>query len=216
MRICGFLMLALCLGSLPSMAAELILGESVLERRDGPDLALACGSNGGPPLVSLSDWSGFLACAPEREGLREVLVRPAGADLGAVYDAFPVETSVLLDPEGRISGLRVVTDPRGVALPGPLLSRRPRAEFFLMRLYVLDELGLATSSCRNVPRAGYESDVLGMAEHMVCTARQGPVVITVESRLYRRAGEHDLDPETRRRTEGAFWSETRAELRLSP
>src|ERR1043166_3169289 len=35
----------------------------------------ACGSNGGPPRQKLDDWSGFMKCRPEPNGLHEVNVR---------------------------------------------------------------------------------------------------------------------------------------------
>jgi len=190
---------------------------------------LACGSNGGPPLAQLRDWSGFGSCAPEPDGLREVYfeyddaaerrARAAGDftvgwSAGTAYKAFPIIASALFSPNGELRAIRIVTDPRPEQRKDVFLHLRPRREHYLLALYLMDKFGVTDADCHDLPATKGESPVLGMFEKQVCDRAVDSVAYHLESRLLRRRGETDVDAETGTLTEGRYVSETRAEVRL--
>src|SRR3979490_2409119 len=89
---------------------------------------LACGTNGGPPSVPLNGWNDFKRCRPEPSGLREVYFRyddeleywAKANDLIAQMEqysgtktyGFPIVVSALIDAQGVLGGIRIVSDPR--------------------------------------------------------------------------------------------------------
>ncbi len=111
----------------------------------------ACGTNGGPPSVPLNGWNDFRRCRPEPSGLREVYFRyddeleywakaNSLADQMEQYSGtktygFPVVVSGLIDAEGLLGGIRIVSDPRDTSqnrdeaylLRNFLTARSPRA-----------------------------------------------------------------------------------------
>ena len=187
----------------------------------------ACGNNGGPPGRVLAGWSDLKSCAADPQGRHEVYFEyddeaeyvarahedyPKGWGAGTAIDAFPVMTSVLFDDAGRVVCLRIVTDPRPDQRDDLFLHVRPRQEHYLLRLYLLGRFGMTASDCRDEAAKSGEGAMLGMFVRQVCTATIGDKNYRIESRLYRRPGESDVDPATGLRTEGAFVSETRAEI----
>src|SRR5437868_4976463 len=89
----------------------------------------ACGSNGGPARQKLDDWSGYMKCRAEPNGLHEVNVRFEDEKeyVGRAIDddryadqrsstrvaGHPVTLSALFDDSGTLKGLRFLSDPRG-------------------------------------------------------------------------------------------------------
>src|SRR5438874_12386583 len=89
----------------------------------------ACGTNGGPPSVPLNGFGEFRRCRPEQSGLRAVYFRydddleywAKANDLlaqteqfsGTKTYGFPIIVSALIDGEGILRGIRIVSDPRG-------------------------------------------------------------------------------------------------------
>jgi len=190
----------------------------------------ACGNNGGPPGKLLTGWGDFRNCAPDTEGRYEVYFEyddeaeyvarahedyPKGWTAGTAIDAFPVMTSVLFNDTGRVVGLRIISDPRPGQREDPFLHVRPRQEHYLLGLYLLDRFGMTASDCHNEAAKPGEGAVLGMFVRQRCTATIGNATYTIDSQLYRRPGESDVDPATGLRTEGAFVSETRAEVSIT-
>jgi hypothetical protein len=191
----------------------------------------ACGNNGGPPGKVLTGWRDFKTCVADLQGRHEVYFEyddeaeyvarahedyPKGWDAGTAIDAFPVMTSVLFDDAGRVVGLRMVTDPRPEQRDDPFLHVRPRQEHYLLGLYLLDRFGVSPSDCHDEAAKPGESAVLGMFVRQRCAATIGEKSYMIESQLYRRPGESDVDLATGLRTEGAFVSETRAEILVIP
>jgi len=191
--------------------------------------AFACGSDGGPPGNPLDGWSGYAQCAPDSDGLREVYFEyddeaeyvarahddfAAGWTAGTAIDSFPVMASALFDFSGRLIGLRIVTDPRPDQRDDPFLHVRPRQEHYLLALYLEPRFGIGSGDCESSAPAAGERAVLGMLANEDCKRVADGVRYTVSSRFFRRPGESDIDPATGMRTEGAFVSETHAEMRL--
>jgi hypothetical protein len=191
--------------------------------------ALACGSNGGPPLRRLQDWAGFHSCKPEADGLREVYVeydRTAEAaaeaagqylDLSMVGTSeayFPVIASALFDEHGILRAIRLVTDPRPDARPATSLPRlRPRGEHYLLAGYLAERFELTANDCHDLAAAPGETPVIGQFVKRDCSRTIGETRFTMQQRYLRKPGQRDIDPDTGQLSEGQFESVTRAELR---
>ena len=188
----------------------------------------ACGSDGGPPLRQLADWRDFGRCKPEADRLREVYFEyndaaeqaaraeqdhAAGWRAGTQFDFYPIIASALFDDMGILRGLRLVTDPRAEQRKDPFLHLRPRNEHYLIRLHLMDALGLDARGCTSEPMRDGESAVMGMFERTTCKWARDGAAIRIESVFVRRVGERDINPETGRPSEGQFESLTRAEFR---
>src|SRR5262245_25703722 len=108
---------------------DLKLGQPISAQPSADDFqGFACGANGGPPRRQLTGWSDFKHCPYEANGLREVyfeyddeqeyvaraknLSREIVRWAGTVEAGFPVMVSALIDDQGVVRGIRVVTDPR--------------------------------------------------------------------------------------------------------
>lgn len=188
---------------------------------------MACGSDGGAPGKPIVGWNDYRDCPADARAWHEVYFEyddeaeyvarahddyPAGWSAGTAIDAFPVITSVLFDDTGHVAGLRIVTDPRPEQRKDDFLHLRPRQEHYLLELYLLDRFGMSQSDCHDEAAKPGERPVLGMFVARDCAATLGDKRYAIESRLYRRPGESDVDPASGLRTEGAFVSETRAEI----
>src|SRR5216684_2275140 len=89
----------------------------------------ACGTNGGPPSVPLAGWRDAGRCRPEPSGLREVyfryddeleywakannLLSQMEQHSGTKTYGFPIIASALISDDGIVSGIRIVSDPKG-------------------------------------------------------------------------------------------------------
>jgi len=190
----------------------------------------ACGTDGGPPGEAVADWTDFPRCAPDADGLHEIYFEYDGAaemrarregnpaatwGLGTSIDYFPIVASALFDDGGTLQGLRIVTDPRPEQRKDPFLLVRPYGEHYLLQLYLMDRFGMSAGDCKDIPLAAGRAPVFGMVTNRVCdrTDLVGKRHYHVEARFFRRRGQHDVDPDTGRPTEGQFVSETRAEIR---
>ena len=80
---------------------------------------LACGSDGGAPGAALASWAQFERCPPDAAGLHEVTFAYAASPLAELGDRWegtkvaghPVIPSLLIDGQGVVQGIRIVTDP---------------------------------------------------------------------------------------------------------
>ena len=195
-------------------------------------VGLACGSDGGPPLQQLSSWTDYPRCEAEGDGLRDVYFeydRSAEAAarvsgqfvpyevIGTAESYFPVVASVLVDPQGRIAGVRLVTDPRpDEQRYANQQGLRPRGEHYLLGLYLMERLGLTDADCRDEPLAAGESPVIGMVVNRVCSRADGVAKDRIEQRFFRKRGQRDVDQVSGELTEGEFESTTRAQITLLP
>lgn len=181
----------------------------------------ACGSNGGPPSTPLEGFSQFMSCEPEASGLREVYFRYddeleywakannlqllTAAAGTKVYD-LPVIMSVLIDEEGIVRGLRLVSDPRDTSVP------REDARFlhpFLMARFRPDT---GDWSCTDLPPQAGETPVNGEFLKQDCRLVDEGVEYSLSARYLRGKGERQIDPHTGRFTEGQFQSHVRFEM----
>ena len=180
----------------------------------------ACGSNGGPPRQKLEDWSGFSKCAPEPDGLREVLVRfddeqeYVGKALGddrytdqqssTRVAGHPVILSALFDDGGVLRGLRFISDPRGSSLE--------RRMAHMLRLAVINRYGPAAWNCIDFPPSDGETPVGGVFLKQRCEKLTPERFLSVEAHFLRKPGQDALDPATGEPRPGQFESWTRFEI----
>ena len=98
---------------------DLRVGMSVDELPAEGYVDLACGSDGDAPGAALASWTEFARCPPDAAGLYEVTFAFAESPLAEVGDRWegtkvaghPVIPSLLIDEEGVVQGIRIVTDP---------------------------------------------------------------------------------------------------------
>ncbi|HEY4200729.1 MAG TPA: hypothetical protein VGM83_09210 [Devosiaceae bacterium] len=213
---------------------DLKLGSTVAEMPAWIEFkGYACGSNGGPPLKTLTGWGDFAQCAAEPSGLHEVYfeyddedeyiaratkdIRVA-RDAGTVDKSFPIVTSALFTDAGVLEGIRVVTDPRPEHQnDNEWVDLRPRGDHYMLASYLASQFGIDNKTdCTNEPPAERESSVGGQLIKLDCahddTAADRHYVL--EQRLYRKPGQAARDPHTGALTEGQYESTTRAEVHL--
>lgn len=185
---------------------------------------LACGTDGGPPSTPLAGWGDFLACPAEANGLREVqfryddeleyvalaLEQGARAErwAGTKVAGAPAIVSVLIDEDGVIQGLRVVTDDRaGVAL---------RTGAYGFRYNFKSRFGLDGWACVDRPPGQGREPVGDQFVDERCEKHQDGLHLVVEGQFFRRPGQAAFDPRSRELTPGEFHSSARLEVYREP
>lgn len=175
----------------------------------------ACGTRGGPAGQVIGRFDQFQRCATEAGGLREVwfiyddtaeyvdLARrvPQPRSATAILDQ-PVILSFLIDPEGRVAGYRIVTDPR--ADPATRLAARDVLLAFKARY--------ALGACTDLPLAEGETPIDGLAVKQVCSKETDGRRITAEARYYYKPGQQVADPARLRPPVNEFESTARLEV----
>ena len=186
---------------------------------------LACGTNGGPPSVPLAAWSDFRRCRAEPSGLREVYFRyddelEYWAKANNLQDqmeqysgtrtyGFPIVASGLIDAEGVLRGIRIVSDPRDTS--------QNRDEAYLLRNFLTARLGRDNWQCQDLPLANGETAVDGVFVKQNCRkAVDDKTTATLATRYLRKAGQSRFDPHSGQETSGQFDSTVRFELVRSP
>ena len=206
-------------------AWDLELGAHATELNANEYIDYACGTNGGPPSLPLSDWTEYGRCPAEAEtGFHEVyfqyddeleyrakandlLTQIALYEYTSAYE-IPVIPSALFDSRGFLVGLRMVTDPR---VPVEIRERGVTLGNFLRARY-----GPEGWSCEELPRIEGETPFVGFHEKRRCQkpAEDGTARVMLETHNYRKPGQHAIDPVLNRPTVGQFESRTRFELIL--
>ena len=182
---------------------------------------LACGTNGGPPSVPLTGWSDFRRCRPEPSGLREVYFRyddelEYWAKANGLEDqmeqysgtktyGFPVVVSGLIDAQGLLGGIRIVSDPRDTS--------QNRDEAYLLRNFLTARLGRDSWQCQDLPLEDGETPVDGVFVKQSCRKEiDGNTSASLATHYLRKPGQSRFDPHTGRETAGQFESSARFEL----
>ena len=207
-------------------AWDLQLGAHATELNADEFIDYACGTNGGPPSLPLSDWTEYGSCPVEAEsGVYEVyfqyddeleywakandlLTQTALYEYTSAYE-IPVIPSGLFDARGFLVGIRMVTDPR---VPVETRERGVTLGNFLRARY-----GGGEWTCEELPRAEGETEFIGFHEKRRCSKSvdEGAVLVILETHNYRKPGQHAIDPALNRPTVGQFESSTRFELLLA-
>jgi hypothetical protein len=162
----------------------------------------ACGTNGGPPARPLGGFADYLSCKAGKTGLYEVYFRYNDEDeyvaraleqaqdierlRGTRVFGFDSTISALLNSAGVLSGVRIVSDPRGVE-PGT------RNDQWRLGALLMRHFGTADWACQDVPLGERESAVTSFFVKKRCTKRTAEAVLSVEQDYYHRRGESFTD-----------------------
>ncbi len=197
---------------------ELQLGTPVDQLPD-EFIDYACGTNGGPPSRPLRRWSDFRRCPAEPSGLREVYFRYddeleywARANnllpqmeqfAGTKAYGFPIIASALIDADGILGGIRLVSDPKG----------EDRDEAYLLRNFLTARLGRDGWDCEDLPAAEGETPVGGIFVKQRCRKQiDDKTTASLAARHLRKPGQSQFDPQSGRETKGQFESAVRLEI----
>ena len=181
----------------------------------------ACGTNGGPPSVPLKGWNDFRRCRPEPSGLREVYFRYddeleywAKANnledqmeqySGTKTYGFPVVVSALIDAEGVLRGIRIVSDPRD--------TTQNRDEAYLLRNFLTARFGRDKWQCQDLPLEDGETPVDGVFVKQSCRIQiDDKTTASLATRYLRKPGQSRFDPHSGLETAGQFESTASFEL----
>ena len=177
----------------------------------------ACGTNGGPAGLPLAGFTNYARCMPEASGLREVwfiyddtreyiglalrnaLIRSATTLLDQ-----PVILSYLIDADGLVQGLRIVTDPRA-----PASLRLAAHEVALVFKARYD---LAESDCADISAGAGEVPIDSVFFKERCVREAGGLRVVVEQRFFYKPGQQVVEPGMRRDTTNEFESFARLDV----
>jgi hypothetical protein len=181
----------------------------------------ACGTNGGPPSLPLAGWGEYMRCRAEPSGLREVYFRyddeleywaKANDLLGQMEQyagtktyGFPIVASLLIDADGIVKGLRIVSDPRNDA--------DNRDEAYLLKNFLTARFGRDGWTCEQLAPETGETPVDGVFVKQRCRKDiDGETTASLSARFLRKAGQTRFDPHSGKQTAGQFDSTVRFEL----
>jgi hypothetical protein len=169
---------------------ELRVGMTVDELPPEGYVGLACGSNGGEPGAALADWADFQRCPADGAGLREVAFEFAESRLAELGDRWegtkvaghPVIPSLLIDDQGVVQGIRIVTDPEA------RLYLKKKA--FLLGIRVMGRYGREGWTCAEAEPGDGRTPVGGMFIDRRCEKIFHDRRLILETDLYRTAEQH--------------------------
>ena len=152
-------------------------------------VGLACGNDGGEPGQALASWAEFDQCPADAAGLREIAfeyddsLQPWAAVSdkweGTQVAGHPVIPSLLIDDQGVVQRIRIITDPEA------RLYLKKKA--FLLPIRVMGRYGRDGWDCVDAePRDGM-TPVGGMFIDRHCEKTFHDRRLVLETRLYRTA-----------------------------
>jgi hypothetical protein len=149
----------------------------------------ACGRNGGAPGPALAGWRDFGRCPADAEGRHEVAFAFAPSPLAPLGDRWegtkvaghPVIPSLLIDADGVVQGVRIVTD------PDARLYLKKKA--FLFGIRVMGRYGRDGWRCTDAPPGEGRSPVGGMFIDRRCEKTWRDRRLILDTDLYRAAGQ---------------------------
>ena len=187
---------------------------------------IACGTNGGPPSISLKDFTEFTKCPAEPSGLHEVfftyddeqdyIARALELEFRAlaggtsVY-AHPVVVSILVDDKGISQGIRIVTDDHA--------SDHDRRGAVYLAQNFRGQFASWSLQCQDIPMREGEQPVGNQFTHQRCTGTNpdgSGQRLLIEASYLRKKGQEALSIDTRQVNKGYYESRTRFELVNSP
>jgi hypothetical protein len=166
---------------------DLRVGMTVAELPAEGYVDLACGGNGGEPGVALDDWADYARCPPDPAGRHEVAFAFAPSPLAALGERWegtkvaghPVIPSLLIDGQGVVQGIRIVTDPEA------RLYLKKKA--FLLGIRVMGRYGRDGWICAEAEPGGGRTPVGGMFIDRRCEKVFHDRRLILETDLYRTA-----------------------------
>lgn len=181
----------------------------------------ACGTNGGPPSLPLASLADFRKCKPDRAGLHEVYFRYDdeleywARAYGLEYEIrlyqgtqvfdYPAVVSMLIDGQGVLRGVRVVTDPRHSEI-------RERSEYWTLGNFLKQKFGKDGWECRDLPREEGERPVGSFFIKDRCAKVQDGLRFIIERRYFQKKGQSFVSRHSGAVETEAFESATRFEM----
>jgi hypothetical protein len=154
-------------------------------------VGLACGNDGGEPGQALASWAEFDRCPADAAGLREIAfeyddsLQPWAAVSdkweGTQVAGHPVIPSLLIDDQGVVQRIRIVTDPEA------RLYLKKKA--FLLPIRVMGRYGRDGWQCTETPPGDGRSPVGGMFIDRRCEKTWQGRRLILDTDLYRAAGQ---------------------------
>ena len=205
---------------------DLRLGSHALELPKDQFIDFACGTNGGPPSLPLTQWTEFANCRVEEDtGFFEVyfeyddepeywakalgLLSQMAVYTGTSAYEIPVIISAVFDENGFFVGFRLVADPRA--------DLRGREKGISLAGFLYGQYGADGWACADLPRLEGEVEYQGDYEKRRCqkTDAEAGLTLTMETHFYRKRGQFAVNPADNLPTEGQFVSTTRFEAILT-
>jgi hypothetical protein len=148
---------------------------------------LACGNDGGAPGAPLARWAEFSRCSPDAAGLHEVTFAFAESPLAEIGERWegtkvaghPVIPSLLIDDQGVVQGIRIVTDPEA--------RMYLKKKAFLLGIRVMGRYGRDGWTCTEAKPGGGRSPVGGVFIDRHCEKTFHNRRLILETALYRTA-----------------------------
>jgi hypothetical protein len=150
---------------------------------------LACGNDGGEPGQALASWAEFDRCPVDAAGLREIAFKyddslqpwAAVSDKweGTQVAGHPVIPSLLIDDQGVVQRIRIVTD------PDARLYLKKKA--FLLPIRVMGRYGRDGWACVDAAPGAGMTPVGGMFIDRRCEKTFHDRRLVLETHLYRTA-----------------------------
>ena len=117
---------------------------------------------------------------------------------------FPVVVSGLIDAQGALAGIRIVSDPRDTS--------QNRDEAYLLRNFLTARFGRDNWQCQDLELEDGETPVDGVFVKQRCRKQIDGSTASLATRYLRKPGQSRLDPHTGRETAGQFESTASFEL----
>jgi hypothetical protein len=144
----------------------------------------------GRDVPALSGWSDYRRCPVNAEGLREIrfefeedkqLTQFADRWEGTKIAGHPVVLTMAVADNGRIDGLRIVTDDKA----SPYLKKKA----FLLSLKVREHYGVEGWNCADLPRQPGETEIGGMFVKQECSKSVDGRSLKMQTKLFRGSGQ---------------------------
>jgi hypothetical protein len=169
---------------------DLRVGMSVAELPTEGYVDLACGSEGGAAGAPLASWAAFERCPPDAAGLHEVTFAYAESPLAELGDRWegtkvaghPVIPSLLIDGQGVVQGIRIVTD------PDTRMYLKKKA--FLLGIRVMGRYGRDGWTCTEAEPGAGRAPVGGLFIDRHCEKTFHDRRLILDTDLYRTADQH--------------------------
>jgi len=201
------------------------LGAPVTDIPEMEVVDISCGTNGGPPSTPLKTFAEYTRCQAEPSGLREIyfanddeldyIAKALDSEYrvqqgGTTIYAHPIVQSALVDEQGVVRGIRIITDDRA--------ELRDRRLAVTLAKNLKGRYKAWQPACEDIPPAAGENPVGKEFTHEICTGTnpEGSQDFRMEATFLRKKGQEALNRETQQVNRGYFESRTRFEVVEKP
>ena len=197
------------------------IGSSVFNLLDTSVSDIACGTNGGPMSLTLSSFGEFLKCQPEKTGLSEIaftydderqyVAKALNIQTNSMTEvttvlAHRIIPSILVNNEGIIKGIRIMTDPR--------VPARERARAITLGRTFESKYKNWNLICEDSALTNDELPISSYHIKRTCfgKAKKLNLKLRLDIRYLRKKGQTGINKNTQKINRGYFESYTRLEI----